>query len=166
MPTRIAPEVVDEGRQARRRIAWRLFLVESRMIGGVYRLIGWSSSGRAPECGGRSQMLVMPSTWAVRVWRTCSFIEASCEAKRRGAAPDFAPLLRSARRWPAGSASQRSVVSCRSIGRRHDHRSRATSEGRRRGSDLAVTAGKLNAGAGVGRLPDFGDLRRSKSVLG
>ena len=34
-----------------------------------------------------------------------------------------------------------------------------------RGSDLAVTAPELNAGAGVGRLPNFGDLWRSKSVL-
>ena len=37
-------------------------------------------------------------------------------------------------------------------GRTHDNRSHAASEGRGRGSDLAVTAGELNAGAGVGRL--------------
>ena len=49
--------------------------------------------------------------------------------------------------------------------RPRDNRSHAASEGRYRGSDLAVTAGELNAGAGVGRLPDFGDLRRSKSVV-
>ena len=65
----------------------------------------------------------------------------------------------------AGNASQRSVVSCRCTARPRDNRSPAASEGRYRGSDLAVTAGELNAGAGVGRLPDFGDLRRSKSVL-
>ena len=33
-----------------------------------------------------------------------------------------------------------------------DNRSHAASEGRYRGSDLAVAAGELNAGAGVGRL--------------
>jgi len=32
-------------------------------------------------------------------------------------------------------------------------------------SDLAVTARELNAGAGVGRLPEFRDLRRLKSVV-
>tara|TARA_B100001123_G_scaffold127105_2_gene147883 strand:+ start:4310 stop:4444 length:135 start_codon:yes stop_codon:yes gene_type:complete len=32
------------------------------------------------------------------------------------------------------------------------HLAPAASEGRYRGSDLAVTAGELNAGAGVGRL--------------
>ena len=37
-------------------------------------------------------------------------------------------------------------------GRTHDNRSHAASEGRYRGSDLAVTAGELNAGSGVGRL--------------
>ena len=36
--------------------------------------------------------------------------------------------------------------------RTRDNRSHAASEGRGRGSDLAVTAGELNAGAGVGRL--------------
>ena len=40
------------------------------------------------------------------------------------------------------------------VGHRHrpprDNRSHAASEGRDRGSDLAVTAGELNAGAGVG----------------
>ena len=35
---------------------------------------------------------------------------------------------------------------------RRDNRSHAVSEGRYRGSDLAVTAGELNAGAGGGRL--------------
>jgi len=42
------------------------------------------------------------------------------------------------------------------VGHRHrpprDNRSHAASEGRYRGSDLAVTAPELNAGAGVGRL--------------
>ena len=37
-------------------------------------------------------------------------------------------------------------------GRIRDNRSPAASEERYRGSDLAVTAGELNAGAGVGRL--------------
>ena len=38
--------------------------------------------------------------------------------------------------------------------RPRDNRSPAASEGRYRGSDLAVTAPELNAGAGVGRLGD------------
>jgi len=48
--------------------------------------------------------------------------------------------------------------------RPRDNRSPAASEGRYRGSDLAVTAGELNAGAGVGRLGDrvraWGDVMR------
>ena len=39
--------------------------------------------------------------------------------------------------------------------RPRDNRSPAASEGRYRGSDLAVTAGELNAEAGVGRLEAF-----------
>ena len=41
------------------------------------------------------------------------------------------------------------------IARLRDNRSHAASEGRDRGSDLAVTARELNAGAGVGRLGAF-----------
>ena len=47
--------------------------------------------------------------------------------------------------------SGRLDAQCRT-GRTRDNRSHAASEGRGRGSDLAVTAGELNAGAGVGRL--------------
>ena len=39
--------------------------------------------------------------------------------------------------------------------RPRDNRSHAASEGRYRGPDLTVTAGELNAGAGVGRLGAF-----------
>ena len=39
--------------------------------------------------------------------------------------------------------------------RPRDNRSPAASEGRDRGSNLAVTAGELNAGAGVARLGAF-----------
>ncbi len=46
----------------------------------------------------------------------------------------------------------------------HDNRSHAASERRGRGSDLAVTAPELYAGAGVGRLgtpcPSLGDVMR------
>ena len=43
-------------------------------------------------------------------------------------------------------------ASCQPIARPRDNRSPAASEGRYRGPDLAVTAGELNAEAGVGRL--------------
>ena len=67
------------------------------------------------------------------------------------AAPDFARPLRSGRRCP------------------RDNRSHAASEGRYRGSDLAVTAGELNAGTGVGRLGyrvrAWGDVMRVLLVV-
>ena len=49
-------------------------------------------------------------------------------------------------------------------GRTHDNRSHAASEGRYRGSDLAVTAGELNAGSGVGRLGAVLILQATESL--
>ena len=50
--------------------------------------------------------------------------------------------------------------------RHRDNRSPAASEGRYRGSDLAVTAGELNAEAGVGRLEAFQEIPREESTDG
>ena len=57
------------------------------------------------------------------------------------------------RRGPS-SGSGRLNAQC-PAGRPHDNRSHPASEEWYRGSDLAVTAGELNAGAGVGRLEQF-----------
>ena len=89
----------------------------------------------------------------------CGRLAVPCEAKRRVAAPDFAPLFRSGHLLVAGSASPRSVMSCRFTFRPRDNRSHAASDGRGRGSDLAVTAGELNAGAGA-PLPNHFSFRR------
>ncbi len=72
---------------------------------------------------------------------------------REGNATGMRPCHFFVSRNAARTDSAKSHASCTTAtARPRDNPSHAASEGRYRGSDLAVTAGELNAGAGVGRL--------------